>query len=324
MGKMGDTWRAVETITKTGETDQGVTVWKLLVGAPRAKSLTKAEVTGGIYQCELTTDSKSCERVKLDNNEFVKSSDVKDQWMGVRVTSQGPGQSVMTCAHRYQEWSTNPDTPNLVFGQCYILGEDLHKSDAHRIWRRVICDDRKHIKDKPKNPDWFGYCQQGHSAAFAKDNTSLLFGGPGAYQWKGIVRMESLDNLEVSNEEPRETGDVDRLDRDLIPLLNNSYLGFSIDSGMALTKKGQLTIVSGAPRGGFSGEVAFLKRDPLAERSLSVENILNKGPGLASSFGYDIAVVDLDADWYRFQPVALSQLSPLPPKVSIVHLLSMI
>jgi hypothetical protein len=27
--------------------------------------------------------------------EFVKSKDVKDQWMGVRVTSQGPGQSVM-------------------------------------------------------------------------------------------------------------------------------------------------------------------------------------------------------------------------------------
>ena len=25
MGKMGDTWRAVETSTKTGETDQGVT-----------------------------------------------------------------------------------------------------------------------------------------------------------------------------------------------------------------------------------------------------------------------------------------------------------
>lgn len=49
----------------------------------------------------------------------------------------------------------------------------------------MICDDRKHIKDKPKNPDWFGYCQQGHSATFAKDNTSLLFGGPGAYQWKG-------------------------------------------------------------------------------------------------------------------------------------------
>ena len=26
MGKLGDTWRLVETITKTGETDQGVTL----------------------------------------------------------------------------------------------------------------------------------------------------------------------------------------------------------------------------------------------------------------------------------------------------------
>ena len=26
MGKLGDTWRGVETITKTGETDQDVTV----------------------------------------------------------------------------------------------------------------------------------------------------------------------------------------------------------------------------------------------------------------------------------------------------------
>ena len=28
MGKMGDTWREVEIITKTGETDHGVTVWE--------------------------------------------------------------------------------------------------------------------------------------------------------------------------------------------------------------------------------------------------------------------------------------------------------
>ncbi|CAB1337492.1 unnamed protein product [Coregonus sp. 'balchen'] len=245
----------------------------LLVGAPRAKSLTKADVTGGIYQCELTTDSKSCERVKLDNDEFLKSYDVKDQWMGVRVTSQGPGQSVMTCAHRYQEWSTNPDTPNLVFGQCYILGEDLHKSDAHRIWRRVICDDRKHIKDKPKNPDWFGYCQQ------------------------GIVRMESLDNLEVSNEEPRETGDVDRLDRDLIPLLNNSYLGFSIDSGMALTKKGQLTIVSGAPRSGFSGEVAW---DDLAVGA--PEFFLKEGVVGGAVYIY---INNRGRQWEKIEPVRL-------------------
>uniref|UniRef100_A0AAX7VDH8 Uncharacterized protein n=1 Tax=Astatotilapia calliptera TaxID=8154 RepID=A0AAX7VDH8_ASTCA len=71
--------------------------------------------------------------------------------------------------------------------------------------------------------------------------------------------------------------------------------GFSIDSGMALIRKGELTIVSGAPRGGYSGQVAFLKADPMAQRNLSVELVLS-GPGLASSFGYDLAVVDLNSD----------------------------
>lgn len=64
---------------------------------------------------------------------------------------------------------------------------------------------------------------------------------------------------------------------------------------MALIRKGELTIVSGAPRGGFSGQVAFLQADPQATRSLSVELVLS-GPGLASSFGYDLTVVDLNAD----------------------------
>ena len=64
---------------------------------------------------------------------------------------------------------------------------------------------------------------------------------------------------------------------------------------MTLIRKGELTIVSGAPRGGFSGQVAFLQADPGAKRSLSVELILS-GPGLASSFGYDVAVVDLNND----------------------------
>jgi hypothetical protein len=31
MGKMGNTWRRVETITKTGETDQGLTLFSSLI-----------------------------------------------------------------------------------------------------------------------------------------------------------------------------------------------------------------------------------------------------------------------------------------------------
>lgn len=79
--------------------------------------------------------------------------------------------------------------------------------------------------------------------------------------------------------------------------------GFSTDTGLALIGKGELIIVSGAPRGGYSGQVAFLKPDPKASRNLSVEFVLS-GPGLASSFGYDVAVVDLNGDgWVYFKTI---------------------
>uniref|UniRef100_A0A669DKF4 Integrin alpha-6 n=1 Tax=Oreochromis niloticus TaxID=8128 RepID=A0A669DKF4_ORENI len=266
----------------------------LLVGAPRAKHQNQVNVTGVVYKCDLTTTSKSCQPIEFDDKGFSKG--INNQWMGVRVTSQGPGKNVMTCGHHYRDWDTTPGlyVPHLLTGQCYLLGDDLKVGEEERSWRRVVCD-REHLTRRQKDHDWFAYCQQGHGASFAKDNTSLLFGAPGAYQWKGIVRMEVLDNLDLYSEDARETGNIDDFNPKLIPLKSNSYLGFSIDSGMALIRKGELTIVSGAPRGGYSGQVAFLKADPVAQRNLSVELVLS-GPGLASSFGYDLAVVDLNGD----------------------------
>ncbi|XP_057705780.1 integrin alpha-6-like [Corythoichthys intestinalis] len=239
--------------------------------------------------------SEHCQPIDLNHEEFLESNSMNGQWMGVRVTSQGPGKNVMTCAHRYQQW--NQHSPRLLTGQCYILGDGLQVGKDERKWRRVVCDD-EHLNRRQKDQEWFAYCQQGHGASFAKDNRSLVFGAPGAYQWKGIVRLELLDNPDVYGELPRETGNIDLFNSKLIPLQSNSYLGFSIDSGMTLLKGGDLTIVSGAPRGGYSGQVAFLKADPLAKRNLSVELVLS-GPGLASSFGYDIAVVDLNNDGWE-------------------------
>ncbi|KAI3351532.1 hypothetical protein L3Q82_020388 [Scortum barcoo] len=269
----------------------------LLVGAPRSKHQNQVNVTGVVYQCDLTTTSERCQAIEFHNEEFRKTKDINDQWMGVRVTSQGPGKNIMSCAHRYQQWSPSPYFPHLVTGQCYLLRDDLQVGEEERKWRRVVCD-YEHLQRRPMNQDYFAYCQQGHGASFAKDNSSLLFGAPGAYQWKGIVRMEPLDHQDSSSEDSRETGDIEQFNSDLIPLQNNSYLGFSIDSGMAVLRKGELTIVSGAPRGGYSGQVAFLKADPVAKRNLSVELVLS-GAGLASSFGYDVAVVDLNGDGWE-------------------------
>lgn len=55
-----------------------------------------------------------------------------------------------------------------------------------------------------------------------------------------------------------------------------------------------LTVVAGAPRANHSGAVVLLKKEDISNRLL-VEHTLY-GPGLASSFGYDVAVVDLNND----------------------------
>lgn len=206
------------------------------------------------------------------------------------------------CAQRYQQWSSGP---HLLTGQCYLLGDNLRVGEEERTWRRVVCDS-EHLSRRHNDHEWFAYCQQGHGASFAKDNRSLLFGAPGAYQWrgevqlkmphfctvptkrseltiynrcccclffsvdkfilyrkplshpyfstsyiasaiyqyrnrasdtfmlfffcyviffKGIVRMDPLDDLVFSSESSRETGDIDQFQPKLIPLKTNSYLG---------------------------------------------------------------------------------------------------
>lgn len=59
-----------------------------------------------------------------------------------------------------------------------------------------------------------------------------------------------------------------------------------------------LTVVAGAPRANHSGAVVLLKKESDASFKLAVEHTFH-GPGLASSFGYDVAVVDLDGDGWE-------------------------
>lgn len=76
--------------------------------------------------------------------------------------------------------------------------------------------------------------------------------------------------------------------------------GFSLDSGHSITRGRGLTVVAGAPRANHSGAVVLLRKQSETSSRLSVEHML-RGPGLGSSFGYDVAVVDLNGDgWVTF------------------------
>uniref|UniRef100_A0A3B3RTD8 Integrin subunit alpha 6 n=1 Tax=Paramormyrops kingsleyae TaxID=1676925 RepID=A0A3B3RTD8_9TELE len=313
----------------------------LLIGAPRAKALSNqgANITGGLYSCDVTTQSNDCKRIEFDNEVNLNLEYKEDQWMGVTVHSQGPGGKIVTCAHRYQRrlFVNTAQESSDIMGRCYVLSEDLsideHSDEDGGNWK--FCEGRSRGHER------FGSCQQGVSATFTKDYHYVVFGAPGAYNWKGIVRVEQKNNslLEqgIYDDGPYEVGDENQLNTELVPVpansylgvlfmttlsdanpdqfvykslppqvnwekvldvMANSYLGFSLDTGHNITKKGRLTVVSGAPRANHSGVVVLLRKDAKAPNMLSPEYIL-EGPGLASSFGYDVAVVDLNKDSWQ-------------------------
>ncbi|XP_047658078.1 integrin alpha-6-like [Tachysurus fulvidraco] len=269
----------------------------LLIGAPRAKALPsqKANITGGLYRCKFTTQSDDCERIPVDTEDSRPGQGFdhrENQWMGVHVKSQGPGGKVVVCSHRYQQWIRDN---RLVLGRCFILEQNLIVEDT-----RTFCRNRDSSKEQ------FGYCQQGVSAAFTGDKNYIVFSGPGAYEWKGTVRVEPVDNFLL---DAYETGDQSEFSESRIPLTLSSYLGFALDTGMNLLKKDEQVIVAGAPRSNLSGEVLILK--PAAEEAqvgLRVAHVLH-GPGLASSFGYSLAVTDLNADGWDDLVVGAPQYS---------------
>ncbi|XP_041848490.1 integrin alpha-6b [Melanotaenia boesemani] len=273
----------------------------LLVGAPQAKALSgqKAKVTGGLYSCDLTSTTV-CTRVIFDNKEDVSRESKENQWMGVTVNSQGPGGKIVVCAHRYQRRNnvkTSMESRDII-GRCYVLRQDLKidslTNDDEGQWH--FCDGR------PKGHEMFGSCQQGLSATFDKDYHYLIFGAPGAYNWKGIVRLEQRNetflDMGIFDDGPFEVGDESVKNPELVPAPANSYLGFSLDSGKNLTKKNQLTVVAGAPRANHSGAVVLLKKGEQSN-SILLEEYTLEGEGLASSFGYDLAVLDLNGDGWQ-------------------------
>ncbi|XP_062486547.1 integrin alpha-7 isoform X4 [Pezoporus occidentalis] len=121
------------------------------------------------------------------------------------------------------------------------------------------------LRDEPEGGDWsfcrgrpqgheqFGSCQQGLAAAFSPDRLYLLLGAPGTYNWKG----------------------------------------FSVASGAGLTRRRELSFVTGAPRANHTGAVVILRRD---SANRLVPEAVVPGQQLSSAFGHSVAVLDLNSD----------------------------
>uniref|UniRef100_A0A670HQF8 Integrin subunit alpha 7 n=1 Tax=Podarcis muralis TaxID=64176 RepID=A0A670HQF8_PODMU len=266
----------------------------LLVGAPQAAALPdqKASRTGGLYACPLTHEINDCQRVPIDEGVDLKKESKENQWLGVTVKSQGPGGKIVTCAHLYEARNRVNESLETrdVIGRCYMLSEGLQVSDELDGGEWKFCEGR------PQGHDRFGFCQQGVATGFTADRHYILFGAPGTYNWKGKLAHICLTQGAWGayyDDGPYEAGGEKDQDPSLIPLPANSYLGFSLDSGVGITRKNELSFVTGAPRANHTGAVVILHKDNV---NRLVPEVIIPGEKLTSSFGYSLAVVDLNHD----------------------------
>uniref|UniRef100_A0A8B9G776 Uncharacterized protein n=1 Tax=Amazona collaria TaxID=241587 RepID=A0A8B9G776_9PSIT len=68
---------------------------------------------------------------------------------------------------------------------------------------------------------------------------------------------------------------------------------FSVASGAGLTRRRELSFVTGAPRANHTGAVVILRRD---SANRLVPEAVVPGPQLSSAFGHSVAVLDLNSD----------------------------
>ncbi len=80
----------------------------MLIGSPKFNTSEQNldKPAGAIFRCPLSSNIDDCERVRPDLTGNVGDEDKSDQWLGVRVASQGPGGivgvSMAIPSHRYQ------------------------------------------------------------------------------------------------------------------------------------------------------------------------------------------------------------------------------
>ncbi|KAM6395068.1 integrin alpha-7 isoform 2-T2 [Rhynochetos jubatus] len=292
-----------------------------------------ANRTGGLFACPLTPELSDCWRVPIDEGVDLRRESKENQWLGVSVKSQGAGGKIVTCAHLYEARHRvrQPLETRDVIGRCFVLSQDLRVRDELDGGEWKFCEGRPQGHDRfgscqqglaaafspdrhyilfgaPGTYNWKGnlrvellnqssldllrYDDGPYEAGGEKDQDPSLIPLP-ANSYFGLLFVTSIDSSvpdqrvhktpEPGEKVPGAAGDVTQ----------NSYLGFSVDSGAGLTRRRELSFVTGAPRANHTGAVVILRRD--GGNRLVPEAVL-PGQQLTSAFGHAVAVLDLNSD----------------------------
>ena len=264
----------------------------LLVGAPTAAAASHHDSSivnpGGLFRCAINSN-QNCQRVKIDDSKPSLEVNISNSWLGVTVQSQKPGGKVAVCAHRYtiHGGSSGAILWEAEIGRCFVLDRRLRLSDS---FTNIFEPCSGKVTGRSYSHAGFGYCQAGTSFAFAPNvKQDIVLGLPGTMHWTGGIYSNQINSelffpeflYSNENEQPQ-------------IIKQNSYMGFSVDSGFNLTNP---LFVAGAPRGADNGQVVIFEkvRNKNNDIILNISEILT-GEVLASSFGYAVKVADVNGD----------------------------
>ncbi|KAF5906818.1 integrin alpha-3-like isoform X1, partial [Clarias magur] len=261
---------------------------QLLVGAPQEKAEPKvrANETGDMYACPITSDPKDCIRANLVSSDSVGAGDyIEGMWLGVSVVSQGLHDGrVMACGHRYSRSMDNGVNLRMI-GRCYIRGNDL-SFDEYDPWQyhQEVCS--------PMDDQLLeGMCNMGISATMTE--TEVIAGAPGCFNWQGnsfvVYRDPGADHdSQIIKLRDMKTGNI--------------YIGYSVGKDKGILNKDVDTIVAGAPRYKSKGSVMLMKiieKDGGRSNELQDLNLALQGEQVGSYFGNSIAIVDINNDGWK-------------------------
>ncbi|XP_065510445.1 integrin alpha-7 isoform X4 [Caloenas nicobarica] len=277
----------------------------LLVGAPQALALPGqgANRTGGLFACPLTPELSDCWRVPIDEGVDLQRESKENQWLGVSVKSQGAGGKIVDLRVRDEldggEWKFCQGRPqgHDRFGSCQQGLAAAFSPDQHYIlfgapgtynWKGTL---RVELLNQ-SSLDLLRYDDGPYEAGGEKDQDPSLIPVP-ANSYLGLVFVTNIDSSDPDQLVYKTPEPGERVSGAAGDVAQNSYLGFSVDSGAGLTRRRELSFVTGAPRANHTGAVVILRRD--SANRLVPEAVL-PGPQLSSAFGHALAVLDLNSD----------------------------
>ncbi|XP_078490754.1 integrin alpha-6 isoform X2 [Ciona intestinalis] len=266
----------------------------MLVGAPTADAegyhSDDSYKPGALFKCGVNMNEGDCQSIVIDDAANSLQVNNSNQWLGVVVRPQKPGGKVAVCAHKFTIRGGGGSRGIIweaELGRCYVLKNNLQPIDFQS--QHIPCIG-KLDPDGSYTQAFYGYSQAGTSVAFADDvDEDIVFGMPGPLHWTGAVysnelQAQSFFPVELWSDDGDVKGSIHQ----------NSYMGFSLDTGRLYGRF--INYVAGAPRANDTGSVVvFEKEEDGVAKVLTMKEIL-QGENLASSFGYDVKVVDITGD----------------------------